>query len=144
MATTITPGVVTNVGRNGLVTQTPVQVTNTTGGLYGGYGSAVGIGHGHLHGQAHLIGRGAGAVTQTPAMVTNVGINGLVTQTPAVVTDTTGVGIGGYGGIGVSGVGITGVGVGGVTVIPPPPVPATLSHYEYVPVQNSITEYETR
>lgn len=61
--------------------------------------------------------------------MTNTTVGGLVTQTPAVVTN-----------VGASAVGF---GAGNVTVIPSV-CPASTSRVEYVPVQNSITEYETR
>ena len=170
-----TPGVVTNVGADGTVTETPVMVTNTAGGAggaagYGGsYGGAVGGAYGGAYGGSYgsssygyggsygtagvgAVGGGFGTVTQTPAVVTNVSGGGFVTQTPVAVTNVSqGVGaIGGTGmiGVGMGGMGISGIGVGiggpQVQVVPAPPAPRSTSRVEYVPVQQSVTEYETR
>jgi len=70
-------------------------------------------------------------VTQTPAVVSNVGPGGLVTQTPAVVTNT-------------AGMGISGVGYGVQTQVIPSIAPPSTSRVEYVPVQQTVVDYETR
>jgi len=85
LATTVVPTVATSTVVGGYGAGYP--------GAYGGvgYGGAGygGVGYGAGYGAGYGVGySGYGATTQTPGVVTNVGLGGTVTQTPVMVTNT--------------------------------------------------------